>query len=127
MMKVSSLSQSVIGLEVEALRIAEESIFENLKDNLYLQTVFHSLASPILGYRMAGTKENQIKVVSAYKHWREFWKLEWDELFQIPRVADFVNKTLFGATKSSLAENGIRSPKELQDEMKRYLGKALSS
>ncbi|MCU0825774.1 MAG: hypothetical protein MUF77_14185 [Leptospira sp.] len=125
--QVSEQSKSVLGLEVAYQKLAEENILDTLKDTVNLNTFFHSLIYPIVSYRLVKSKENQLKVKSAYAHWKAFWNKEFDELFENPRIQDYFSKTIYGASKESLAEQGIPSEDAFRLELKNLLNSALNS
>jgi hypothetical protein len=125
MEKSMESASSLIQLELTAISEAENSRFSNLWDIGFINSILLELISPISAWRMAKTESNRANVETSYRFLTAFWGLDWEGFFQITRVKDYFEKTIFTATESSLKEQGIHSALELKNELKKCLDECI--
>jgi hypothetical protein len=127
MQKKMEASASIIEMEINAFREAENSRFSNLWDSTFLFSVFQSILSPLISFRMTSSEEHKKDTRAAYEFVCNFYGFNWDELFEITRIWDFFEKTIYGGAKDAFKEQNITSAKALQDDLKKYLVKCVSN
>ncbi|MCW7462022.1 hypothetical protein [Leptospira limi] len=114
-------AKTIIEMEVLAFEEAENSRFSNLWDSNFLFAVFQSFLSPLISFRMTGSKEHKEDTKQAYEFVCDFYGTNWNEIFGNPRIWDYFERTIFGGGKEIFNEQGIKSAKELQNHLKGYM------
>ncbi|MCW7504700.1 hypothetical protein [Leptospira paudalimensis] len=114
-------AKTIIEMEVLACEAAENSRFSNLWDSGFLFAVFQSFLSPLISFRMTGSKEHKEDTKQAYEFVCDFYGTNWNEIFENPRIWDYFERTIFGGGKEIFKEQGITSAKELKNHLRGYL------
>ncbi|TGL70976.1 hypothetical protein [Leptospira levettii] len=114
-------AKTVIEMEILSFQEAENSRFSNLWDSCFLFAVFQSFLSPLISFRMTGSREHKDDTKQAYEFVCEFYGTNWNEIFENPRIWDYFERTIFGGGKEIFKEQGLTSAKELQHHLRGYL------
>lgn len=119
-------AKTIIEMEVLAFQEAENSRFLNLWDSSFLFAVFQSFLSPLISFRMTGSKEHKEDAKQAYEFVCDFYGTNWNDIFENRRIWDYFERTIFGGGKEIFKEQGLTSAKELQADLRGYLDKCVS-
>ncbi|WP_411823354.1 hypothetical protein [Leptospira sp. 'Mane'] len=116
---------SLMELEYNAMSSAEDSRFSNLWDNTFLNSVLNAVLNPLISWRMNPTEDLRKEVESAYFYLNEFWGLDWKGLFQITRVSEYFESTIYGGSGGQLKSQNIHSAADLKKDLEVCLEKCL--
>lgn len=119
-------AKTIIEMEVLAFQEAENSRFLNLWDSGFLFAIFQSFLSPLISFRMTGSKEHKEDAKQAYEFVCDFYGTNWNDIFENRRIWDYFERTIFGGGKEIFKEQGLTSAKELQADLRGYLDKCVS-
>lgn len=120
-------AKSLLEMELLAISEAENSRFSNLWDTIFIQSILLELVSPISAWKMAKTESNRLNVVSSYYYLCEFWGLRWEQFFQIPRVWDFFEKSIYYPSQDKLRNLGINTIQDFIKDLKSDLDACLKN
>jgi hypothetical protein len=108
-----STAQSIAELEYESNLEAEVSIYQNLWDTALLNTSSLLLGNAISSWMLTHSEDDRQEVENSYRFIAEFYGLDFDGLYEIPRIRDYFNKVIFGSLKKDLAAKGIDTPEKM--------------
>jgi hypothetical protein len=118
--KLSSV-QSTAELEYESNLEAEISIYQNLWDMLFLNSTENLLGNAITSWMLTHSEDDREEVENSYRFITEFFGMDFDQLFKVPRVWDYFKNVLFGSVSSSLASKGVNSAEMMLEGFKSVL------
>lgn len=120
MIKAAELVKSVIELEYEAERLSQLNRMEQSADTLLIQQLFSALGIPLIEYIVAPDEKKRLRVEYAYRFLVEFYGLDADALYELPRLIDYVSKVFLPSTQQKGDTNSV-TYQEYVDEYKNAL------
>jgi hypothetical protein len=113
-----SPAQSIAELEYVSNLEAEVSIYQNLWDTALLNTSSTLLGNAISGWMLTQSEDDRQEVENSCRFIAEFYGLDFEGLYNIPRIRDHFDKVIFGPMKKDLAAKGIDTPEKMLASLK---------
>ncbi|MBN2159374.1 MAG: hypothetical protein JW807_08250 [Spirochaetes bacterium] len=106
-------ARSIAELEYRTGLEAEVSIYQNLWDTALLNTTATLLGNAIAGWMLTQSEDERQEVENSYRFIADFYGLDFDALFGVPRIRDHFEKIVFESVKKDMAQKGTDSPEAL--------------
>jgi hypothetical protein len=100
MLDVAEKATSALEVEYESQRLYELNRVELAWDMMLNNDLFYTIGNATSGYLMAPTEENRQEVENAYRFVAEFFGIDENELFSIPRVIDIIDNLILPTMNS---------------------------
>lgn len=110
---------SVAELEYQAGLEAEVAQYQNLWDTLLLNTSETLLGNAIAGWMLTQSENDRQEVENACRFIAEFYGLDFDGLYGIPRIKDHFSKIVFETVKGDLASKGVDTPDKFIETLRK--------
>lgn len=104
---------SIAELEYRAGLEAEVAFYQNLWDTSLLNTTATLIGNAIAGWMMTQSEDERQEVENSYRFIAEFYGLDFDALFAVPRIKDHFEKIVFETVKKDLARQGTDTADKL--------------
>ena len=114
-------ARSIAELEYETTFEAELSLYQNLWDLQLLNCTEVLLGNAITSWMLTHHEDDRQEVENACRFIADFFGLDFDALFAVPRIWDHFVKVLFNTLKPNLAATGVDTPEKLRDGFKQVL------
>ncbi len=98
-LETAKKAKSAIELEYETQRLFELNQLELRLDRGLLTDLFDVLGNPVSSYLLNPSEENRAAVEAAYRFTADFFSVDIEMLFRIPRVRDYVRFLAEGGNK----------------------------
>ncbi|MBP7737806.1 MAG: hypothetical protein KA369_17620 [Spirochaetes bacterium] len=100
MLEMAQKATSSIEVEYESQRLLELNRMELAWDTMLNNDLFYTLGNATSSYLMAPTEEHRQEVENASRFVAEFFGVDDEELFRIPRVVDLIDKVILKSLNS---------------------------
>jgi len=121
MIEKVAASRSIAELEYCAGLESEIAFYQNLWDTLLLNTTTTLLGNAIAGWLLTQSENERQEVENAYRFIAEFYGLDFDALYSVPRLRDHFDRIVFASVKEKIAQQGIDAPDALLETFRSVL------
>lgn len=108
-----SQAKSLAELEYLSNLQAEISIYQNLWDTSFLNISALLIGNAISSWILTHDEADRQEVENSYRFIAEFYGVDFDTLFKIPRIWDYFCRILFNSLKKDLTNKGVDSAEKM--------------
>ncbi len=94
MIEMSEMAKSALEIQYESQRLMELNRYELTCDMMLTNDLVGNISIPVIDYFFNPSEENRRQVESSYRFLAEFFGIDADELFSIPRVLDHIENAV---------------------------------
>lgn len=114
-------ARSIAELEYQAGLESEVAIYQNLWDTLLLTTSETLLGDAVAGWMMTQSEDDRQEVENACRFIAEFYGLDFDGLYGIPRFKDHFARIVFETVRENMARQGVDTPEKMLESDRKAL------
>ncbi len=123
MAKMAEDAVSTAEIEYESQRLVELNRVELMIDQMFCHDIFFRVANPIASYLLTGSKEDLTRVRANYIFITDFFGVDMDELYSLPRIMDLIEKVLLPPLNE---EKQVYTLESFIEEQKMVINKSLN-
>lgn len=116
MVEMYENARSVNEIEYEAELLTEQNRFELANEHMLLQDMYYPVAVPVSSYLMNPSEENRQKVVAGYTFVCQYFGINLEQLYAIPRVRHHIHFGILQAIEETRTITDAEVDKTIEDE-----------
>ena len=116
MVEMYENARSVNEIEYEAELLTEQNRMELANEQMLIQDLYYSIAVPLSSYMMNPSEENRQKVVAGYTFVCQYFGINMEQLYAIPRIRHHIHFAILQATEKTRTITEADVDKTIEEE-----------